>query len=69
MLLTCLTTLANRKDEEPHLAPGAGPRQALSPQQTEGWTIVSSMVGRTIADLIDMPHVAEALQYRKREGD
>jgi magnesium chelatase family protein len=31
-------------------------------------------VSRTIADLdgadlIDTPHVAEALQYRKREGD
>ena len=31
-------------------------------------------VGRTIADfegadLIDTPHIAEALQYRKREGD
>jgi len=27
------------------------------------------MVGRTIADLVDTPRVAEALQYRKREGD
>jgi len=26
-------------------------------------------VGRTIADLIDTPLIAEALQYRKREGD
>jgi len=26
-------------------------------------------VARTIADLIDTPHIAEALQYRKREGE
>jgi len=35
---------------------------------------VARCVGRTIADLegaelIDTPHVARALQYRKREGD
>jgi len=33
-----------------------------------------SILGRTIADLegadlIDTPHIAEALQYRKREGE
>jgi predicted ATPase with chaperone activity len=41
---------------------------AVSPQPAPGYHRALK-VGRTIADLIDTPYIAEALECRKREGD
>lgn len=34
-----------------------------------GLAVTRTIADLDAADLIDTPHIAEALQYRKREGD